>query len=216
MTGRDAFKLWAPVGARWVDWVRPALFVAINDRFETNSVHNFTIPNISYISEPRADTAVIIDLPGYDSVTEGLALARLGFRPIPLYNGTTEQDGAMALVDNHPIESALRWGASQLETMEIAINAPPTFLLDSNRMHRFKMNVSIFDNSWDLYDQDIPSVEYFLSNGVDKIVVRAEKVHEDVVKILYKFQKKGITVLFTNGYDYPKEVAIKKPPRKDK
>lgn len=27
MLGRDVFKIWAPVGARWVDWVRPVPFV---------------------------------------------------------------------------------------------------------------------------------------------------------------------------------------------
>lgn len=27
MTGKDVYKIWAPVGARWVDWVRPVPFV---------------------------------------------------------------------------------------------------------------------------------------------------------------------------------------------
>jgi hypothetical protein len=100
--------------------------------------------------------------------------------------------------------------------MNITNDAAPAFLLDSNRTHRFKMNVSVFDNSWDLYDQDIPSAEYFLNNGIYKIIVRGDKVQNDIAKILYKFQKKGIMIFFTKGYDEPTEVSIKKPSRKNK
>ena len=99
--------------------------------------------------------------------------------------------------------------------MEISNDAPPTFLLDSNRMNRFKMNVSVFDNSWDIYAQDLPSAEYFLKNGINKIIVRGEKIQKDLRKILYKFQKKGIKILYTNGYEEPKGVKIKKTLEKD-
>lgn len=214
MTGKDAFKVWAPAGARWTEWVRPVPFIAISNYLEIGGVYNFEIPFVNYISEPHTDTAVIIDIRSYDSIKEGLALAKLGFRPIPLYNGTNEQEGAMALVDNHAIGSALIWGALELKKIEITPNAPPVFLLDSNRTHRYKMNVSVFDNSWDIYDQDMPSAEYFLSNEMNKMIVRGEKIQKDLMKILYKFQRKGITILFTNGYETPKEVVIKKPSRR--
>ena len=213
MTGKDVFKTWTVAGAKWTDWVRPVPFIAIDDSVKISEICNFEIPRISYISELLVNTAVIIDIPDYESVKEGLALARIGFRPIPLYNGTNEQKGAMATVNNHAIESALVWGALELKELKIANNAPPAFLLDSNRTHRFKMNVSVFDNSWDLYDQDIPSAEYFLKNGIDSIIVRGESIQKDIARILYKFQKKGIKIFSTNGYAKPKEVTIKKPPR---
>lgn len=210
MTGKEIFKIWAPAGVRWTDWVRPVPFISIKDTFKTDTTCNFTIPSINYLSKQLTDTAIIVDLPSYDSINEGLALARIGFRPIPLYNGTNEQEGAMALVDNHAVERALIWGASELEKIEIGPDALPAFLLDSNRTHRFKMNVSMFDNSWDLYDQDIPSAEYFLNHGIHKIIVRSEKIQIDLSKILYKFSRKGIKILFTKGYEAPKEVKIKK------
>jgi len=209
MTGKDIFKIWTPVGARWIDWVRPVPFVSLQDSLATNAVYNFMIPEINYISKPVLNTAIIIDLPGYESVNEGLALAKIGFRPIPLYNGTVEQEGAMALVDNHAIANALIWGASELKKIEMPLNAPPAFLLDSNRTHRFKMSISIFDNSWDIYDQDMPSAECFLRNGINKIVVRGDKIQKDLRKILYKFQQKGITIFHTEGYKSPSEVNIK-------
>lgn len=210
MTGKDIFKIWAPVGSKWIEWVRPVPFVAIDNMPQANSAYNFKVPGILYINELKTDTAIILDIPGYDSIEEGLALAKLGYRPIPLFNGTNGQQGAMALVDNHMIISALVWGALELEKLILPQDAPPVFLLDSNRTHRFKMNVSVFDNSWDLYSQDIPSAEYFLKNGISKIIIRGEKIQRDLVKILYKFRKNGITLLFTNGYEYPKEVVIKK------
>ena len=203
MTGRDIFKIWAPAGARWAEWVRPVHFVAIDNVKQVNRVCNFTIPNITYINELKADTAVILDIPGHDGIEEGLALAKLGFRPIPLYNGTNEQQGAMALVDNHTIRIALIWGALELKKLNIADNAPPVFLLDSNRTHRFKMNVSVFDNSWDLYSQDMPSYDYFLEKGINKIIVKGETIQKDLAKLLSNYQKKGIKILFTNGYDNP-------------
>lgn len=211
MTGKDIFKIWAPAGSRWIDWIRPVLFIEISNYTNTNLSTNFTIPNINYISKLHDNTAIFLDLPGYESVKEGVALAKFGFRPIPLYNGTIEQQGAMALVENHNIESALVWGAEEIKKLKITKTAPPTFLLDSNRTHRFKMSVSVFDNSWDLYDQDIPSAEYFLKNGINTIIVRGEKIEKDLTKIFYKFQKKGITIYFTNGYETPKKVSIKKP-----
>ena len=215
MTGRDIFKIWAPAGVKWADWVRPVPFVAINEETKGYKIFDNTIPSLDYISNLSNDTAIIVDMPGYDSVKDGLALAKLGFRPIPIYNGTNEQDGAIATVDNHTIEVALMWGAVELERIELANDAPPAFLLDTNRMHRYKMNISVFDNSWDIYDQDIPSAEYFLKNNITKIIIRGESIQKDLNKILYKFQKKGIEIFFTNGYEVPKKVPIKKPRRKD-
>ena len=211
MTGRDIFKIWAPSGAKWVDWVRPLPFISINYNLKTYEFCDFTIPKISYINNFLEDTAIIIDIPSYESIKEGIAIAKLGFRPIPLYNGTNEQEGAMANVNNHAIEIALIWGALELKKIELINNAPPVFLLDSNRTHRLKMNDSVFDNSWDIYAQDIPSAEYFIRNGIKKIIVRGDCIQKDLRKILYKFQKEKIKILFTNGYEEPKEVKIKKP-----
>jgi len=216
MKGKEIFKIWAPGGSKWTDWVRPVLFVAIDDGGRANSVMNFELPDISYIDKAEGNTAIILDLPGYDGIKEGLVLAKLGFRPIPLYNGTNEQLGAMALVDNHIIINALVWGASELSAIDMPASAPPVFLLDSNRTHRYKMSVSIFDNSWDLYNQDMPSAEYFMNNGINKIIVKGETIQKDLAKILYEFQKKGITILFTKGYEKPRVNKIKKPPSKYK
>lgn len=214
MTGRDAFKIWAPAGARWVDWVRPVPFAAMDTSRSINQTAAFPVPGPAYIDKAPEDIAIVVDMPGADGVREGIALAGTGFRPIPLYNGTNEQEGAMPLVENHTIESALLGGACELEKIKIPANAPPAFLLDSNRTHRYKMSASVFDNSWDIYDQDMPPADYLLQNGIRRIVVRGETIQKDLARILYKFQKKGITILFTDGYQQPLERRLKKPLRK--
>lgn len=211
MTGKDFYKIWAPIGAKWVDWVRPVPFVVINENLKIYEVENFSIPQINYIQKPTTDTAIIIDLPENNSIKEGLGLAKLGFRPIPIYNGTDQQDGAMATVDNKSIKIGLIKGALELQKMEIDKNAPPAFLLDSNRMNRYKMNQSVFDNSWDIYAQDLPSAEYFLKNGINKIIVRGGLIQTDLQKILYSFQQKGITIYLTNGYENIQKISLKKP-----
>jgi len=215
MKGRDIFKIWAPLSSRWSSWVRPVPFIAIDVPYENHEFCDFTIPNINYLNGLLNDTAIIVDLPGYHSVKEGIALARMGFRPIPLYNGTNEQEGSLAVTNNHLTTPALIWGALELEKIKLSNDAPPAFLLDSNRMHRLKVNASIFDNSWDIYHQDLPSAEYFYNNGINKIIIVGNELNSDLRRILYKFPKK-IKILFTNGYDEPKEITVKKPSRKDR
>jgi len=229
MNFRDAYKIWTSDNSMWTSWVRPVPFAlhccdsVINDGAANegssvydsiqecaNHVISYDIPEIFYLDELMEDTAIIIDRCGYCAVNEGLALAEMGWRPIPLYNGTNEQLGSMALIDNHGIEHALLWGACVLKGMDIRESAPPAFLLDSNRRQRYKMDVSVYDNSWDLYIQDVPSAEYFIANGIDKIIIVGEKIHKDLKVILYEFQKKGILILYTNGYDEPEEATIKK------
>jgi len=211
MTNKDIYKIWAPFKAKWTDWVKPVVFIAIDSTRKITVGDDFVLAKIDYINSLASDTAIIVDQPGAQSIMEGIALAHIGFRPIPLFNGTKQQEGAMALVDTQLIENALYSTALQLAKIKLKDDAPPAFLLDSNRTHRFKMSASVFDNSWDLYDQDIPSANYFIKNGISRILVKGQKIESDLTKILYKYQKKGITILFTDGYQPVKVIILKKP-----
>ena len=208
MTSKEIFQIWSPAGKKWVDWVRPVPFVAINEYSEMHRVSNFTIPTIHFWNETCEDAAIIVDLPGFQSVQEGIALAKFGYRPVPIFNGTIPQQDARATVDNQSVGIALTWGASELQNMEISDQALPAFLTDSNRMHRFKMEYSLFDNSWDVYPQDLPSAEYFIDNGIHKIIIIGESLSKDLKKILYEFQKKKIEILWKKGYEPPKKVTV--------
>ena len=216
MTGKELYRIWAPVGKKWVDWVRPVPFVEIEECSKGFVFSNFAVPAIDYIDEIGKNAAIIVDLPGAESVEEGIALAKAGFRPIPIYNGTIEQQDARATVDNQTVGKALAWGAKKLGEMDLADDARPVFLLDRNRLNRFKMEISLFDNSWDVYHKDLPSAEYFFENGIREILVVADSVSEDVKKILYGFQKKQIRIFLKKGYLPPKKITLHKPLRREK
>ena len=213
MLGKEIYKIWAPNGAQWTQWVRPVPFIGISGK--EYGLVDFTIPKINYINGKTTNIALIIDLPGNNSIKEGIALSKIGFRPIPIYNGTDAQNGAMATTDNEIIKIGLVKGANELRNIQISNDAPPAFLLDSNRMNRFKMSPSIFDNSWDIYGQDLPSAEYVLKNGIDTTIVRGEVIQKDLAKILYKFQLKGIKVFLVDNFEKIKKVHIKKPKEKE-
>ena len=268
MLAEEVYKVWAPVGAKWVEWVRPVPFIGLNEKLKLYGTGVLTMPTTSYIQHlfyeqseltelnessnqrpftelaelsnceklkenninklneqnktkkldkqnkqnkfNKDETAVIIDLPGIESIKEGLTVAQIGFRPIPIYNGTDEQLGAMPTVDNTSIKIGLLKGALELKKMKIEETAPPAFLLDSNRMNRYKMNESVFDNSWDVYAQDMPSAEYFLNNGINKIIIIAKKLNKDLQKILYNYQNKKIEIYLASEYDNIKKIKVKK------
>ena len=200
MTGKETFRVWAPAGKRWGDWVRPVPFVQMNEYSKGYSFSDFTMPQMNLADENCADAAIIVDLPGAESVKAGIALAKSGYRPIPIFNGTIEQQGARATVDNQSVGIALMWGASELSKIEIDDNALPAFLLDSNRRNRFKMEASLFDNSWDVYPQDLPSAEYLMDSGIHKIIILGDSLSKDLKKILREFQKKKIKVILKKNW----------------
>ena len=63
----------------------------------------------------------------------------------------------------------------------------------------------MFDNSWDVYHQDLPTEDYFLNNGITKIVIISENLSKDLKTIFFKeYAKKRLSFYLTDGYDEPK------------
>ena len=209
MKGKEIYKIYAPNGAKWIDWVRPVPFVAI-DTYNRKPIANFLDREAMFLKKYQQDTAIFIDLPGKESIELGIGLAHMGYRPIPVFNGTDEQQGSQATTNTYLIESCLINGSQKLKNIKLKNDANPTFLLDSHRTNRYRAKESIFDNSWDLYKQDIPSAEYFKQNGITKIIVVGETIQRDLKKIFLKFQEKGIEIYITDGYTLPKKVKLTK------
>ena len=92
------------------------------------------VETANWASYPDGETALIVDLPGESGVLEGLALAKMGYRPVPLYNGVYGPNRSSMVIDVAPIANALFLGADDLVSMSIRADAPPVFLLDANRM----------------------------------------------------------------------------------
>ena len=209
MRGKEIYKIYAPNGAKWIDWVRPVPFVAI-DTYNRKPIANFLDRKAMFLKKYQQDTAIFIDLPGKESIELGIGLAHMGYRPIPVFNGTDEQQGSQATTNTYLIESYLINGSQKLKNIELKNDANPVFLLDSHRTNRYRAKESIFDNSWDLYKQDIPSAEYFKQNGITKIIVVGETIQRDLKKIFLKFQEKEIDIYITDGYTLPQKVKLTK------
>ena len=84
-------------------------------------------------------------------------------------------------------------------------------MTDSNRLNRFRKNRTWFDNSWDLYVQDLPSGDYLQKNGIRKVVIVGNKVTRDLKKILYRYQKKGIEIYRVKEYEKQVKIKILRP-----
>lgn len=191
---KSIYKIWAPQECKWSAWVRPVPFVNIGENRRQYVKTGRDLPVIECGDDIKENSAVIVDLPGADSVLWGLALAKFGLRPIPTYNGTMEQINARATTDNQTVSKMLELGANMLADMEMEKDARPAFLLDKNRLQRYKLNENIFDNSYDIYPQDLPTADYFLDNGIKEIVVVCDSLSKDLKKILKSYKKKNLSV----------------------
>ena len=203
----EVYKIWAQDNALWTEWAKPVLFANMQKR----NFESLDIAKLDWISQADRSTAVIVDLPGEYSVLVGLALARIGYRPVPLYNGVCNYRyyAAIEVVPVHDIMKALYDGAVELSVLNIGMDAPPAFLLDSNRMEGIAI-CGKYDNRWSIFPQDMPSASYLISKGISNIIVRSDKIRSDLEHILYRYQSLGIMIYIHDGTDR-KEIKVSKP-----
>ena len=209
MRGKEIYKIYAPAGAKWTEWIRPVPFVAM-DTYHRELIDNWVDRKTMFLKNYQPDTAIFIDLSGKESIELGIDLAHIGYRPIPIFNGTDEQQGAQATTNTYLIERCLINGSEKLKNIKLKNNANPAFLLDCHRTNRYRAKESIFDNSWDIYKQDVPSAEYFIQNAITKIIVVADTIQQDLKKILLDFQNNGIEIYKTDSYSSPKKTILTK------
>src|SRR5688572_23454315 len=152
MTNEECFNTWAPEEALWSRWAKPVLFaqrVGI-----APALRSWPEPREYLWLSQGSRTALVVDLPGVESVETGLAVARRGYRPIPLYNTSA---GPSALVDVAKLVEALASGAMALRDITLLPDAPPAFLIDADRMRRaVPSNPGRYDNRWVVFPQALP------------------------------------------------------------
>ncbi|MCL2828535.1 MAG: hypothetical protein FWD99_07360 [Oscillospiraceae bacterium] len=201
--GQDIYKKWAPFGVYWSQYAKPVLFTHMPEAL--GSPNALQIPWLSDELNGFLDTntAVLIDLPGEESVLQGLAMAkRQGYRPIPLFNGVPEaQIGERkSIVDNSGMIKRLAQGADSLDQMNLALSAPPAFLLDSNRNMAVPHSDDLHDNRWSLMLEDMPRAEYMRTYQINKLVIWTDtEVKEDLLPIISAYEGSGIEVLIYRG-----------------
>ena len=198
MNGKDLFKIWAPSAAeRWTRFAKPALFVHI-DMLSSSDV-SIHVPSFQAdaVGSHHGKTAVIVDLPGTAGIENGLGLAQIGFRPIPLYNGIHETmiGGLKEVVENAPIVDALVSGSKVLNGLSIDVNAPPVFLLDYNRGNDIIINDNMYDNRWSIDIDDMPDASYMLNQGIEQLVIWTEdELRKDLIPIIDSYRDMGIEI----------------------
>ena len=213
----ELYTRWAPESARWSRWVKPVLFEhlsswgGIDPPRPPLQAEALLGPREGdpYRAPSRSlrELAVIVDLPGATSVGAGLALASLGFQPVPLYNAIPRSDGA---VDVQPLLSALTAGASSLQPP--SSDAPPAFLLDSRRRARTNHGPRIFDNTSYCSWTDLPSAELLQRAGIREVVFVGEGAPEwDLAVPLLRWQQAGMPLYRSSGVGERSPLAIRGP-----
>jgi hypothetical protein len=203
----EVYKKWAPDTALWTQWVKPVVFMNMN---VSSTTTKGTMPkNTVSWTDYQADRMLIVDLPSDEGIKQGLALATIGYRPIPLYNGVP--GGRKAVVSNQKIVEGLSKGAEALANIELSNKANPAFLLDSNRLKGNKKKPGTFDNRWCVVVQDMPSANYLKRQGIKEIVVRTEGLQKDLSFILYHYQKQGISIYLCGSQERIKLKKVPKP-----
>jgi hypothetical protein len=209
-TPQDAFDAWAPPGGRWSPWAKPSLFHGISallaeERAKLEAptgTPTGTAPanalgpapetiaplEPSWLARLPSDAALIVDMPVFESIALGLALASRGFAPVPLFNTSTNRG---EIVDVRSAVVALAQGADILRSTPPRVDGPPAFLLDSRRLVGRPMPGQ-YDNRWAVMPQDFPSAAFLGSHGIRRVLVvrPSEKGPDpDLLHVLSRYER---------------------------
>lgn len=234
MTAEEIYRIWAPAESIWSPWAIAVPFA------QMVCTDDSTPPDLSAVEEaagrfePSSDLAMVVDLPGQLAIQFGLAMARRGFRPVPVLDGSPGpavnvlggawmDEGTAAIkppVTAVDMRQTLRWlcrGASLLRELPIAPLASPVFLLDAERMAAGQLvSERVFDNRWKTFPQDYPSAQFFKEQGIGRVILVQERTgqpQEDLSHVLLRWQIAGIRlqVYGTMAQGTPCELAVDRP-----
>lgn len=152
--------------------------------------------SVNWAPPPDGTTALIINLPGAGAIAVGIALAAIGYQPVPLYNAC---NGPNAIVLMDDILDGLAIATPLLQQLSLSEHAPPAFLLDANRMCDTAIaQPGDFDNRWLVFAQDFPSAKLLRSKGIQRVVLRQNqrKLDLDLIQVLHPWQKAGISLFW--------------------
>ena len=213
MTNEEIFDAWAPANALWSQWAKPVLFA---QRSETMPPAASAAPHATaddrWLPPASGQRAIVVELPALDAVRIGLALARRGHRPVPLYNTCEDPAGVL---DMRPLVAALENAVDDLRRAALPPDAPPAFLLDSSRMRpAVPPSPGKFDNRWVVFPQDFPSATFLHSRGIREVVViqEGETPQDDLAHVLRRWQETGLSIQVMPPRDAsPQSIVVQKP-----
>lgn len=213
LSREQTFDLWAPAASPWSPWVKPVLFAYLPDVAATQLEEMPKLaPHHRQWAPPADGTCVlVIDLPGVRSVQLAEALAKNGYRPVPLFNAVP---GPMAdpidrvvqpLVDVNGIAQALQAASTRSADglRALPTEAPPVFVLDANRRIGRPPEPGAFDNRSVSLPTDFPSATFLKSRGIARVLLIIEAEHmlstagqpqTDLAHTLLRWQEAGIVI----------------------
>lgn len=191
MSGIDLYRIWAPESSPWSLWAKPVLF---NYTSNVGPAPSPTWPDSPLRAQP--DTALVLELPGERSVAAAIALAKNGWRPVPLFNCVP---GPRATVPWEPLIHQLALASDELSRISIPDDAPPVFLLDARRMRPTLSPVpGTFDNRWVVFPQDFPSGGFLKSRGINSVIVLSDglllQAPNDLAHVLVRWKTAGLDI----------------------
>ena len=204
MDPRRIFEIWAPPDGPWSPWAKPVLFAHLDVAGDLPTV---AIPEIRLpFDRPKAGgRAVVVDLPSLESIGLGLELARLGYRPVPLFNACPSPPGLSGdvvpeAVPVKPLLSALMQGTDRLKSAGLTGDAPPAFLLDADRLGTEKPILpGWFDNRWVVFETDLPSARFLARYQITAVeLIHRGAPGEDLLDVLRDWNRAGISLWHTD------------------
>ncbi len=200
MEKEEIFEAWAPSGGVWSPWAKPAPF-AFLPRLLPEPPAQPPFPTVG-IPGSRERHALVVEMPGPLAVTAGLALAAMGYWPVPLFNACPppwDASGvglAPAAVDVDAILAALVRGTERLRTLALPADAPPAFLVNADRQTpRIPFAPGVFDNRSVVFPTDFPSAAFLASQGITGIILLREReisVTWDLMRVLRDWRRAGL------------------------
>lgn len=225
-TQAKMFETWAPQLGTWSAWAKAVLFAHVPGIAPSPAAPM----EVDAPWAPAADgrTAIVLDLPGPRSVWSGVALARRGYRPVPLFNavpGPSRSFGPIGtagreLVDVWSIIDALQQVTPVLDSMSrsLSTDAPPAFLLDAGRrFSRFLAHPGDFDNRSVSLPTDFPSANLLLNRGIDRallVTTNDLRPQEDLAHALLRWQEAGIGIVgiaVDAAMQEPQPIRVQRP-----
>jgi len=227
MTNEEIYEIWRPANSLWSQWVKPVVFPFLGP--ECHGRDDYSVRDWQAMLCP--DAAVIVDLPGAEGVSAGIAMARAGYRPVPVYNacphasfraappefgpiGNTQPTSPPVVVDMSSILTALCATTKELASLRLSEQAPPVFLLDGNR-HGFPGEPGWFDNRSFVASSDFPSADYFRRHEISSVIVVQpnSRVNRDLLHVLLRLQREGMSIAMQAPWDpwAPGQLTVEPP-----
>lgn len=197
MTKREIFDVWAPADSVWAEWAKPVLFAHLREDERATAMATTPL-DVVHFPPAAGRVAVVLDLPCADAVPLAVALARVGYRPVPLYNAIPGTPDVHEVVPMREVGAALVSWTPLLARAVVPADAPPAFMLNADRRTgRGAAGAGDHDNRSISLPTDFPSAGVLREQRITGVVVvqtEAGQPQADLAHALRRWQDAGIRI----------------------